>query len=134
MPKKILGKNMVNLLTTNACSHIIKTQTDVLLKGVHNMKVTKMKIRDINRFRIFCFLIFFFAVIFMQNKFLYSYNYPKTQDVTIQSGDNLWNIAQRYKAKNDDTRTFIERVKEMNMLEHSELNVGQQLKVPVTES
>jgi len=98
------------------------------------MKVTKMKIKDINRFRIFCFLVFFFAVIFMQNKFLYSYNYPKTQYVTIQNGDSLWNIAQRYKAKNDDTRTFIERVKEMNKLERSELTVGQQLNVPVTES
>jgi len=125
---------MVNLLTTNTCSYKIKTQTDVLLREVHNMKVTKMKIKDINRFRIFCFLVFFFAVIFMQNKFLYSYNYPKTQYVTIQNGDSLWNIAQRYKAKNDDTRTFIERVKEMNKLERSELTVGQQLNVPVTES
>ena len=133
--EKVFEKiNMGNLLTTNICSHIIKIQTDVLLKEVHTMKVTRMKIKDINRFRVFCFLVFFFAVIFMQNKFLYSYNYPKTQYVTIQEGDSLWSIAQKHKAKYDDTRDFVERIKEMNMLEDSEITKGQEIKVPVTES
>ncbi|MGE5328784.1 MAG: LysM peptidoglycan-binding domain-containing protein [Deltaproteobacteria bacterium] len=98
------------------------------------MSVTRIKIKNINRFRVFCFLIFFFAVIFMQNKFLYSYNYPKTQCIIIQGGDSLWSIAQKYKAKNDDTRDFIERVKEINSLDNSELTQGQEIKVPVIDS
>lgn len=97
------------------------------------MKVTRIKIKDINRFRVFCFLIFFFAVIFMQNKFLYSYNYPKTQCVIVQDGDSLWSIAQKYKMKNDDTRDFIERVKEINKLENSVLTKGQEIEVPAAE-
>lgn len=98
------------------------------------MKITRIKIKNINRFRIVCFLLFFFAVIFMQNKFLYSYNYPEIKAVTVQSGDSLWGIAERYKAKYDDTRNFIERVKELNVLKNSELKEGQELKVPISES
>jgi len=125
---------MVNLLTTNTCSHIIKIQTDVRIKEAHIMKVTRIKIKDINRFKVFCFLVFFFAIIFMQNKFLYSYNYPKTQYVTVQNGDSLWSIAQKYKAKYDDTRDFIERVKEINSLDSSQLTQGQEIEIPVTDS
>jgi len=98
------------------------------------MKVTRIKIKDINRFKVFCFLVFFFAIIFMQNKFLYSYNYPKTQYVTVQNGDSLWSIAQKYKAKYDDTRDFIERVKEINSLDSSQLTQGQEIEIPVTDS
>ncbi|MGE5474625.1 MAG: LysM peptidoglycan-binding domain-containing protein [Ignavibacteriales bacterium] len=97
------------------------------------MKVTRIKIKDINRFRVFCFLIFFFAVIFMQNKFLYSYDYPKTQCVIVQDGDSLWSIAQKHKVKYDDTRDFVERIKEINKLDGSQLTKGQELMVPVAE-
>ena len=90
-----------------------------------------IKIKNMQRLKLFCFIILFIAIIFIQNKLTYSYDYPKVESIVISNGDSLWNIAKRYKTDEVDTRKFIHIIKEINMLSTSEIFEGQELKIPV---
>lgn len=95
------------------------------------MKSVRIKIKDVRRLRLFCFIVFFTAVIFLQSKWLYSFDYPYIESVAVANGDSLWSIAQRHKSEREDTRDFIERIKEINAMQTSEIFDGQELKIPV---
>lgn len=55
----------------------------------------------------------------------------KVEDVTVKSGDTLWNIAKRYYNSNADLREIIYEIKKINNLSTSDLRPGQQIKIPL---
>ena len=52
-----------------------------------------------------------------------------TPGVTVQSGDSLWELADKY-ASSQDPRDWIARVVMLNALETVELTPGQQIALP----
>ena len=50
--------------------------------------------------------------------------------VTVESGDTLWSIAQRYSDGRTDIRRFIYEITDLNSLETSDISIGQQLLIP----
>lgn len=91
----------------------------------------KIKIKDSRRLKLFCFIVFFAAVMFLQNKFLYSYDYPHTKTIVVSYGETLWDIASKYKSEREDMRKYIYRIVELNTLDSSAIKEGQELKVPI---
>ncbi len=55
---------------------------------------------------------------------------PVLQTTTVQPGDSLWTVAQRVAPKND-TREVVATIRRLNDLSSSDLQVGQQLVLPV---
>lgn len=97
------------------------------------MNTMRIKVKDSRRLKLFCVVMLFIAVTLMQGRWLYSYDYPDVKSVVVSEGESLWDIAKRYKAENEDTRTYICKVKELNLLDTSQIFEGQELKVPVMQ-
>lgn len=55
----------------------------------------------------------------------------KYKTIQVQSGDNLWNIANQYTPKGKDVRETVDKIKDFNNMESSALQVGQEIKVPI---
>ena len=51
--------------------------------------------------------------------------------VIVDSGDTLWEICSPYTPENMDIRDFIEKVKYVNKLTSSNLEIGTELVIPV---
>ena len=51
--------------------------------------------------------------------------------ITVNDGDTLWNIAQKYNNTGKDIRRAIHEIKEINDIKKSIIFPGQQLKIPV---
>ena len=55
-------------------------------------------------------------------------NIPEYSTIIIAKGDTLWNIAKRYNFDNQDIRSKIDEIKELNNIS-SNIKVGQELKI-----
>lgn len=51
--------------------------------------------------------------------------------VTVNKGDSLWKLAERYDNNQMDLRKYIDIIQECNNLNNVTLQPGQQLKIPV---
>lgn len=51
--------------------------------------------------------------------------------ITVSQGDNLWNIAKKYKSEDMDVREAVYYIKDANNMEQSLLVSGQKLVIPV---
>lgn len=51
--------------------------------------------------------------------------------VTVSSGDTLWELCEPYTPEGMDLRDFIARVKYVNGLKSSELQIGQEFVIPL---
>lgn len=56
---------------------------------------------------------------------------PQYEEIRIQSGDTLWDIAGRYTDNSQDIRSAIHEICQINDISASELYVGMTIKVPV---
>ena len=54
----------------------------------------------------------------------------KYNTITVENGDNLWNIANKYTPKGKDVRLTIEKIKDFNGMAKSSLSMGQEIKIP----
>lgn len=66
----------------------------------------------------------------------YSYNDTKYKTLYITQGDTLWKIAESEQRnnpyyKNQDIRNIIYDIKHTNKLEKSNLEIGQEIKIPI---
>lgn len=55
---------------------------------------------------------------------------PDIEQTTVQAGESLWSVAQRI-APDNDPREVIAQIRRLNDLAGSQLQVGQQLLLPV---
>ena len=55
---------------------------------------------------------------------------PAVEVVTVQPGESLWSVAERI-APHNDTRQVVAQIRRLNDLSGSQLQVGQQLLLPV---
>jgi hypothetical protein len=55
---------------------------------------------------------------------------PQLETVVVMPGDTLWAVAQRL-APGEDPRPVVDQIRELNDLRSAELQVGQQLLLPV---
>ena len=69
-----------------------------------------------------------FIIISMVN--IYGYKEECYEIIKINSGDTLWDIAERYNKKGD-IREYIHRIMEINNLENSEIKTGDELVIIV---
>ena len=101
----------------------------------------KMKIVNMKKFvRSICILIgILIALILFFPKATFSHNeneHPNYETVSVAKGDTLWSIATYQQENNPyytekDVRDIIKQLKKLNQLNHSELQIGQTLKIPV---
>lgn len=101
----------------------------------------KMKIVNMKKFvRSICILIgILIALILFFPKATFSHNeneHPNYETVSVAKGDTLWSIATYQQENNPyytekDVRDIIKQLKKLNQLDHSELQIGQTIKVPV---
>lgn len=83
------------------------------------------------------FLLIFIGLSALVN-IAYSSNNVKYKTIYVSQGDTLWTIASKEQEKNhyyedDDIRDIIYDIKKVNNLSRSNLEVGQELKIPVIE-
>ena len=55
---------------------------------------------------------------------------PAVELATVQPGDSLWSVARRV-APDNDPREVVERIRRLNDLTSADIEVGQQLLLPV---
>ncbi|WP_160031938.1 cell division suppressor protein YneA [Paenibacillus sp. An7] len=55
------------------------------------------------------------------------------QEFVVSTGDSLWSIALEHKPYHMDTREYIERIKQLNVMETSDIQTGQVLSLPHVE-
>ena len=53
------------------------------------------------------------------------------ENVLVETGDTLWNIALKYKNNNMDVRDMVEIIKDYNNLKSSRIYSGSVIKVPI---
>ena len=79
------------------------------------------------------YFIAVFLIISLSFVFLFSLSHATQGDeeqvITIEHGDNLWSLADKY-ASGQPTSEWIDTVIKMNQLQDSNIKVGQVLKVP----
>lgn len=55
------------------------------------------------------------------------------KEFVVSGGDSLWSIALDHKPVHMDTREYIEQIKQLNLLETSDIQTGQVLSLPNVE-
>lgn len=55
------------------------------------------------------------------------------KEFVVSGGDSLWSIALDHKPVHMDTREYIEQIKQLNLMETSDIQTGQVLSLPNVE-
>ena len=97
-----------------------------------------MKIVNIKKFlrSLSVILIFIFTISLICTKGTLSHKEVEYKVLYVENGDTLWSIARKLENSNSyyenkDIRYIIADLKEINNLESSNLNIGQELKIPI---
>ena len=56
---------------------------------------------------------------------------PQFREIQIHQGDTLWNIATEYKLKEQDTRSVIYEICDINKVAANNIQPGQKLLIPI---
>ncbi len=101
------------------------------------MTNTKKRTVIVNRRRFFVFLTIATVLFNVFVLYMYSPNNTqadtvnKTELITVNVGDTIWSIAEEYGDRNEDIRNTIYKIKKLNRMQNSELEIGQQLIIPL---
>ncbi|MEF3352710.1 LysM peptidoglycan-binding domain-containing protein [Paenibacillus sp. GYB006] len=60
-------------------------------------------------------------------------NIVSYQEFVVSTGDSLWSIALDHKPHHMDTREYVARIKQLNVMETSDIQTGQVLSLPHVE-
>lgn len=93
-------------------------------------KNNKYILRNRKRFFSFLFLISLVVSILVYTTSVSGYKEPQYQYISIESGDTLWSIAEKY-GTNSNIRKFIHEIKEVNNMESDLIYSNTTLLVPV---
>lgn len=58
-------------------------------------------------------------------------NEPEYATVEVNTGDTLWNIAERYASNDQDVREVVYKISRINDLDQDTITAGQTIKVPL---
>ncbi len=75
---------------------------------------------------LFLFASISFTIIF---SFSHAFSSEEEQVITIEHGDNLWSLANKY-ATTQSTSEWIDKVIELNQLQTSTIKAGYDLRIP----
>ncbi|MFZ5354208.1 MAG: cell division suppressor protein YneA [Bacillota bacterium] len=93
-----------------------------------------IKYKIINRFRFFTFLVIISiaisVILFTVIADAKEYNSHDTIQVTVERGDTLWGLAEKYAADNMDLRDYINDVIQINELKTANIMPGQVIILP----
>ncbi len=86
-----------------------------------------------NRTRFFCFIFVISLVIFITvyTANVSGYHEQEYVSVTVNSGDTLWSIAERYCDENNDIRKYIYDIKDINNLDSGFLIADTSILIPI---
>lgn len=126
-------------MTSNSCSDIILSEHefDIFCSYERMIHMSKKRLVIANRRRFFVFLI---GLIVVSNLIVFGFFMPDNTSadlevppelVTVRSGDTLWSIAGQFVSEDEDIRSQISKIKRLNRLESSTLQIGQQLLIPL---
>ena len=97
-----------------------------------------MRIKNLKKFvrSIFIIIIMTIVIILLIGKASYSNKQIEYKIVSVSSGDTLWNIAKINQENNNyykgkDIRFIINDLMEINNLKNSNINVNQEIMIPV---
>ncbi|MGM0379159.1 MAG: LysM peptidoglycan-binding domain-containing protein [Bacillota bacterium] len=94
------------------------------------------KFRIVNKTRFFLSSLLIFIFIILLFNFLIQFNQVsaanniETIDIRVKKGDTVWEIAKKFKSKNEDTRKMVYLINEINDLNGRYLQVDETIKVP----
>ena len=89
-----------------------------------------------SKFRFTLFITLMTIIITMSLSMLFGNTYVSGSSnkayyaITVESGDTLWTIAEKYSDDKTDIRQFIYDISKINDLESSKILVGQKLLIP----
>ncbi len=95
------------------------------------------KYKIINKTRFYLFIIFIIYFSFMSLSFIKSFGRVedvvsnlKYEEVYIDMGDTLWDIALKYKSEKLDVRDMVAEIRDFNKLEDLTIKPGDVIKIP----
>ncbi|WP_050748611.1 cell division suppressor protein YneA [Halothermothrix orenii] len=99
----------------------------VIKNSYHRKKpgVTKKVLNYIITFLLCVVIITVFAYKTLGN------NKVEFKKITVKSGQTLWSIANKYNSYNEDPRKMVYKIKQINNLDKSIIQPGQQILIPV---
>lgn len=99
--------------------------------GVMNVKTIILKSYKI--VVVFSFVLVIFYNLFLPSK-VYSHKPITYYEVTIQSGDTLWNLAKTYNLHNTDVRKIVYEIRKFNNIsENKHIQPGDIINIPILE-
>lgn len=98
----------------------------------------KYKVVNKSRFYLFVFLSVYicFSVFFLLGSFSKAENTSskiKYEEVRVEDGDTLWNIAISYKSTKSDPRDIVAEIRSFNKLDSVVIKPGDVIKVPINK-
>ncbi|HHW66864.1 MAG: hypothetical protein PWP07_1590 [Epulopiscium sp.] len=99
-----------------------------------------LRIKSFQRYRFILLLIFFICVFQFIAVIIYSSTekehirknpIQKYEQVHIQKGDTLWNIAQQYKPDHQSLNQYVSTIMEFNHMKSDKIYAGDKIVIPV---
>jgi hypothetical protein len=98
----------------------------------------KRQMRIYSKFRFAIFLIVLTVTAFVMGGFLFGAEAsgtaePEFETVLIHAGDTVWGIADEYGSGDEDIRTYVKTICELNGIDQGMIYPGQTIRVPIRE-
>ncbi|NLK96978.1 cell division suppressor protein YneA [Defluviitalea saccharophila] len=102
-----------------------------------------LKKKSFEKYRFILLIIFFICVFQLISGIMYSstgkeYNrknpVQKYEEVHIQKGDTLWEIAKKYKPNHQNIKQYVSSIKEFNHMKSDKLYAGEKIIIPIYKS
>lgn len=91
---------------------------------------THYKLKNRKRFFTIITLTLLISFTTIYTTTVYGFKESLNKSITVEKGDTLWSIANKY-SQNGDVRKFIYEVKKINNLNSSEIYQGCELLIPI---
>ncbi|WP_352417892.1 LysM peptidoglycan-binding domain-containing protein [Proteiniborus sp.] len=98
------------------------------------MRKKQVRVANKKRFTIFLSIVFVVTVLIINNvakiNLAYSSDLRSFSEITIVSGDTLWDIAKRNNPYNQDVRKVVHEIMKINNMKTAEIKAGRVIKIP----
>ena len=123
-------------MTMNACSATLYTEQTFTVKREGNAMKKRYHVKSKKRFSVFVFLVVFMLTAatgaVAGSESTAAMSDPVYAEIQIESGDTLWDLANKYGPENVDTREIIHTICRINEISPDEIQPGQTILIPVS--